>query len=181
MNYEKQAQDFLKETNTTLEVVEAVPQTPPNWSATKKHGIKYSVTLKNDYHTYVFDFWSTIRDSEMIELAKESESRGFDNPYIYELKKQIEKRELKLNPLQYRYRSKGLVDELKKELLPNAYDILACLSPMYEHNFQDFCNEFGFNEDSIQALKTYEACQDQELNLRRLFDHSQLGKLGEIQ
>jgi len=74
MNYKKQGEDFLTETNTTLEVVEAVPQKSPLWTKEgEKHGINYSVTLKNDRHSYTFDFWGSVADKELLEKAQEVE------------------------------------------------------------------------------------------------------------
>lgn len=63
---------------------------------------------------------------------------------------------------------------------PKVYDILACLSPLYEDNLKDFCDAFGYDEDSITALKTFEACKDQDRMLRKLFTSEELERLTEI-
>lgn len=36
-------------------------------------------------------------------------------------------------------------------------------------NFEDFCNNFGYDTDSIKALKTYKACKKQAEKCTRLF------------
>ncbi len=64
---------------------------------------------------------------------------------------------------------------------PKAYEILACLNPLNGADFEDFCAEFGYNEDSIMALKTFEAVREQDRNLRKLFSVEQLEALTEIQ
>ena len=43
---------------------------------------------------------------------------------------------------------------------PSASDVLfsLCLDANCCTSFEDFCGEFGYSPDSIQALKTYRAC-----------------------
>ena len=53
---------------------------------------------------------------------------------------------------------------------PTAYDILACLTKYDPYSFEDFCLEYGYNEDSIKAHKTYKAVQKEYNNVTRLFD-----------
>lgn len=132
-NYNKQADQFLADTGTTLTIIEAVPQKTPLWAKKgEKHGTHYSVTLENKNHRYTFDFWDSIANKE-------------------------------------------------KNIKPEAYEILACLSPLYEDSFEEFCDSFGYDIDSITAEKTYKACVDQDRNLRKLFTHAEIEKLTEIQ
>jgi hypothetical protein len=64
-DYEKQGEDFLKETRTTFEVVKTVPQKSPLWCKDgENHGIHYAVTLKNERYSYTFDYWGSISDAE---------------------------------------------------------------------------------------------------------------------
>jgi len=179
-NYNKQAEEFLSKTNTTVEVMEAVPQKSPLWSLKDKHGINYTVTLKNDNHAYSFDYWGSIRDAELINLAMEAKDTHFESSHEYAFRDELKKRKLNFNPLLYRFQPHKLMEVLKKYLLPNAYDILACLFPVDEDNFYDFCGTYGYNADSINALNTYNACIEQDRNLRKLFNHKQLEKLAEI-
>ena len=46
--------------------------------------------------------------------------------------------------------------------------------------FNDFCNEFGYDNDSIKALKTYQACEEQTKNFYRLFDEEEREILREL-
>jgi hypothetical protein len=143
-NYQKQAEDFLTATNTTLEVLKAAPQKSPLWAGSENipvrdHGINYSVTLKNNRHSYTFDFWGSIADADKI---RHGEGHGTK---------------------------------------PKAYDILACLSPLHEDNFKDFCRSFGYDTDSITGEKTYKACIEQDKNIKKLFTSEELELLTEIQ
>jgi hypothetical protein len=131
-NYQKQAKDFLTDTKTMMTILKAIPQKHPIWSMEEnKHGINYSVMMKNANGTYIFDFWNSIK-------AKA---------------------------------------ENKK---PSYYDVLACINPLSENNFKDFCDNFGYNTDSILADKTYQACLEQDRELKKLFTSEQLEKLSEI-
>lgn len=38
------------------------------------------------------------------------------------------------------------------------------------YNFSEFCNEFGYDDDSIKALKIYKACKSISKKLSKLFD-----------
>lgn len=63
---------------------------------------------------------------------------------------------------------------------PGAYDILACMSPMYAETFEEFCGEFGYDEDSRSAFKTWKACKKENEALRMLFSEEELELLSEI-
>lgn len=139
-DYKEQAKGFLRDTGTTLEILKAVPQKAPQWVLEDgKHGIHYSVTLKNDKHDYTFDYWGSIADAEKIRHGEWNGTK------------------------------------------PTAYSILACLSPLYEDNFEYFCASYGYNTDSINALKTYEAVKEQDYQLKKLFSQEEMEKLAEIQ
>ena len=64
MDYNKQAENFLKETATNLEITKAKHQTAPIWADDGYHGINYLVTLKRNSETWNFNFWGSINDKE---------------------------------------------------------------------------------------------------------------------
>jgi hypothetical protein len=63
---------------------------------------------------------------------------------------------------------------------PSAYSVLACLDQLYADDFEDFCNEFGYDSDSRTAEKTYNAMLEQDRHLRKLFTLDELEKLAEV-
>ena len=77
-------------------------------------------------------------------------------------------------------RAQKLWKEIKKEAIPSEYDILACLCTYMPDTFEDFCSEFGYDNDSMSALKTYLACQKQYSQICKIFTKEQVGKLAEI-
>lgn len=69
--------------------------------------------------------------------------------------------------------------EAQKEVLPKPYDILACLTVFYG-NFEDFCAEFGYDTDSIQAQQAYFEVRGQTGHLLGMFTHGELKMLQNI-
>lgn len=64
--------------------------------------------------------------------------------------------------------------------LPTVYDILSCLTKYDCGTFSCFCNQFGYNNDSTSALKTYLACVKEYHDIRRIFTDEQLEALRNI-
>lgn len=196
-NYQQKAKDFLNDTKTSLEVIEAVPQKSPLWTMEDgKHGLHYSVTLKNSKNKYTFDFWGSITDKEKLEMAEQAETRGIYSSHYHEIKKWCEEKAKETVPniikgksntsaIQKDYTAqtwlKNIVPTVKILIKPTAYDVLSCLSPLNDDTFEDFCSSYGYNTDSINALKTYEAVKNQDYQLRKLFSHEEIEKLAEIQ
>lgn len=63
---------------------------------------------------------------------------------------------------------------------PTLYDILACLQKYDVGSFEDFCSEFGYNEDSRTAERTYKAVCKEFKAVDRLFNDV-IEELQEIQ
>ena len=66
-----------------------------------------------------------------------------------------------------------------RDKTPSAYDILACLD-YWQGTFSEFCREYGYSDDSISALNTYNSVIKQSEGLKELFTFAELEKLGEI-
>lgn len=64
---------------------------------------------------------------------------------------------------------------------PRAYDVLACLQKNDPGTFEDFCSEFGYEEDSKAAEKIYIAVCDEWKNVSMLWDEKELSDLQDIQ
>ena len=52
---------------------------------------------------------------------------------------------------------------------PTMYDILTCLEKYESRDFEDFCSNYGYDSDSIKALKTYKAVYKEYKAVVRLF------------
>lgn len=54
---------------------------------------------------------------------------------------------------------------------PKASEVLQCLcsdTQVGEQSFPDFCSEFGYDEDSRMAEKTWKGCRSNGIRLRKL-------------
>jgi hypothetical protein len=52
---------------------------------------------------------------------------------------------------------------------PTMYDILACMTKSDPGSFHNFCQDYGYSEYSIQALRTYKAVCKEYQAVSRLF------------
>lgn len=65
---------------------------------------------------------------------------------------------------------------------PSAYDVLACLTKYDPESFHNFCDEFGYDEDSKKAEKIYKAVQKEYDNIISMFgEDDTINDLREIQ
>ena len=80
------------------------------------------------------------------------------------------------------YMGSGLVDEMGKPKKPTKEDILSAMimSDVSGLDFNDFCNEFSYNNDSIKALKVYEACKRETKAYYNMFDSEEREVLREL-
>ena len=52
---------------------------------------------------------------------------------------------------------------------PHMYDVLSCITKYDPYSFEDFCANYGYDEDSRSAYKTYLACCREYEAVERLF------------
>jgi hypothetical protein len=66
---------------------------------------------------------------------------------------------------------------------PTQASVLYCLlldASGAEQNFNDWCADFGYDNDSISAFKTYQACCDILEKMRKIFTTKQRNELSEL-
>lgn len=181
-NYEKQAIDFLKSTETTLsmEYLDYNVYFPQD----KDKRDIWQVTLNNARWVYKFTFGNSIMESKDFDLS------NIWDTIAWLIKRYMSKTDKNLKDLTQQqldnlmFSSYSLLPVSKlKEIhwkQPSAYNILASMDLIYSDTFEDFCDDFGYENDSITAKKTYDDCLKQDRNLRKLFDHKELELLSEI-
>lgn len=64
---------------------------------------------------------------------------------------------------------------------PTLYSVLTCLTKYDPESFEDFCANYGYDEDSRNAEKTYKAVLKEWENMNRLFTSEELELLTIIQ
>jgi hypothetical protein len=69
-----------------------------------------------------------------------------------------------------------------KGLAPSPYSVLACLSSDVHtpETFEDFCSEYGYDEDSRKAFHTFKAANRLAVRLRAFFSEAEIEALSEI-
>lgn len=63
---------------------------------------------------------------------------------------------------------------------PVAYDLLACIQKYEIGTFEDFCSEFGYDNDSRKSEKTYKAVVKEWKKVARFFTEEEITELQEI-
>ena len=64
---------------------------------------------------------------------------------------------------------------------PAIYDVLTCLQKYDVGTFENFCDEFGYTNDSRKAERIYKAVVKEFNNMSRLFTPDELDFLNEMQ
>lgn len=80
------------------------------------------------------------------------------------------------------YMGSGLVDRMGRPKKPRIKDVLysMIMDDVSNIDFDEFCNEFGYDNDSIKALETYKACQKQTKAYYNMFDAEERKILQEL-
>ena len=80
---------------------------------------------------------------------------------------------MRRNNKQYTFYFTDPVWKQKKGLLPNCYDVLACLTKYMPGSLEDFINEFGYEITSYESFKdtdrAYKAVKREAAAMARLF------------
>lgn len=117
-----------------------------------------------------FTFWDSISNTEISTMTFE----------------EYAKKKLKYNRVEdmsygEKVKAKNDLARLKAKAVPNEYNVLACLEKYDVGTFEDFCSEFGYDEDSRTAERIYIAVIKEYKDLTRIFTEKQMEELSEIQ
>lgn len=137
------------------------------------HGKHYRCTIsaKNRGHVS-FDFWNSYRDEEENFFAfGQHESltnwvTGRDNCYWDKYR------------IDHKYPNRP---RTKKRIIPTAYDLLTCITKYDPETFENFCSEYGYDEDSRKAEDIYRAVVKEWHKVEKFFTSEELAAIQEIQ
>lgn len=188
-DYNKQANEFLKKTDTTFKA-EFVKH-GKHFDDDKDNRDIYQITLKRGEREFKFNFGQSINDSGLRLFHKGSNKRTNHKPFsvpqnIRELMATAETPQQKTRST---YRFKDWFEREHFNLgglsydfgeVPTPYDVLASLTDYPQETFKDFCDNFGYDEDSRKAEKTYKAVVEEYKNVCMLWNESELEQLREI-
>jgi hypothetical protein len=157
--------EFLKNTPNSLLVEQAKLYQKNAEDNAKEHNKILAEQLKKRV------IWQSIYDVNAVTL------RGMNDEgsYIPLIQKAIQSKieELKAERV--------FIDVPKEDAKePTMYDVLTCLTKYDPGTFEDFCGDYGYDEDSRRAEKTYHAVVKEFEGMQRLFTSEELEILAEI-
>ena len=167
--YLEQSKNFLNKANARCEIVYGGISRNENWKEKDKRNW-YDVTITTPRGKMIFTFWDSIHNTEISRMTFEE--------YV---KKEFNYNRVEAVPYDKKRKVKNDLAKLKAKAVPNEYDVLACLEKYDPGTFEDFCSEFGYDEDSRTAEKIYIAVINEYKNLTRIFTEEQMEELREIQ
>ena len=165
-DYEAQAQKFLEKTKTDFKAV--FLKHDKYFNDDKESRDIYEITLKRGEREYKFRFGNSINASGRFIVFSPDGRKKYNDL------KQANKDHG--SPMLTR----GEYNKNKNFKEPSAYDVLAALQKYDTGNFEFFCSNFGYDTDSIKALKTYNAVVEEYNNLKMLFNEEEMELLREI-
>lgn len=166
--YTKQAEKFLQDANATMKIELQGRAINTMWKEKQLRNL-YAVTITTPRGSYTFDFWDSLYNTELTQMTVQEYAR-----------KNLRRR---WEDMTYSEKNKASAElaQKQKEARPNCYDVLACLTKYDPGTFEDFCAEYGYDEDSRTAERIYIAVQNEFANLKRIFDPEQLKAMQEIE
>jgi hypothetical protein len=75
----------------------------------------------------------------------------------------------------------GSVNDKIEGKRPTAYDFLACIQKYPILSFDEFCSDFGYDNDSISAMESYKAVLKEYAKVSSIFNGKELEELQKIQ
>ncbi len=170
-NYQKQALDFLKSCNAKMKIDFVCTDINQNWNDNAKRN-KYQVTITTPRGKMIFDFWDSIRNTEIMLTGYRE--------FIEKLYRKSHDAVLPKDTPKWRQYLK-----IQKEAKPKAYDVLVCLTKHDPGTMNDFFHEFGYEVHSVDDMfcfiNTYNAVVKEYRDLCRIFTNEQMERLREIQ
>lgn len=172
-NYQQHATDFLTSTGTTFTA--EFLENGKHFEDDKEVRDIYKITLKRGQRKYSFKFGQSIMNSQYYQDRIKQRT--------YTLSGGCRTGNYSINDI-VKYNGGlgyGSPLTLVKGIIPDSYDVLACLTKYPVYDFADFCSEFGYDTDSRKAHKIYKAVKREWENVTMLYNEAELEQLREIQ
>lgn len=167
--YEQAANDFLIRHEIEFKI-EFVRYGSMNWDkkGEKRDIYKAVFSRKDSRHYFVVPEYgqSIVNSGEWLIDDK--------NP---ELQNVFGKKE---DALRYARSTRSKVIKNPNKKIPSAYCILTAIIKSDPGSFENFCDEFGYNNDSISAMKTWQAVSEEWNNVESFFSRTEIEELQEI-
>ena len=195
-DYEAKAQSFLSANGITF-TAKYIDAACPKFCSKSEygkgmlpcggvHGGHYEITLKRARgHQLRFEFWNSYNDeygpAEEV-IVKRARCPG-DIRYYTKIFRELSLDKRRCKPSGF-YDS-SFIPVATKEVLakpPTAYSVLAgmALDANCPADFDDFCSEYGYDNDSRRAEASHKACTEHALKILQFFTTDELKALEEI-
>jgi len=172
--YTEQAKKFLTDTNTTFHTT--FLKNGFHFEGDKEKRDIYLVTLKRGSREYTFNFGQSIANSGLWYKYGVN-TYPIDRKYINKTNTQLR------SAVRIHYNSDfgHGADKIIRPTEPTEYDVLACLTKYDPETLEDFCANFGYDEDSKTADKVYKSVVNEYQNVCMLWNDTEIEELAEIQ
>ncbi len=179
-NYDERANDFLRKTSASITV--KYIETAKYLDDDKEIRDIYEVTIEKGEREYTFKYGNSIHNSGRVHaITSYCKRLNGDNTVITVKDKIISHRKMKVM-LKTHDLMKDTDYKINRNYCePSYYDILATMTKYDPGLLSDFCSDFGYDIDSKQAEKSYNAVKNEYINLAMLFSDSELEMMQEIQ
>lgn len=173
--YNKQANEFLTKTGTEYKA--EFLKFDKHFEDDKEERLIFKITLTRGTRKYSFNFGASLNDTEKAFKMLHGKTLYGDDwrgNLQYPAKRLRDEEVLRaLIPLITKHK-----DKIK---LPSAYSVLACLTKYNPYDFNDFCMQYGYDNDSKKAEKTYNAVKEEWQNVQALWSDKEIEQLQDIQ
>lgn len=174
--YKQQAIDFLEKTGVTFEC--KFDRYGKHFDDDTDSRDIYTITLTRGSRSYTFKFGQSINCS-MQWIANTIYTQNVWRQKGYP--RLMGTRNEAARTLGFFSASQCIIIKNEHYSEPNEYDVLACLTKYDPETFEDFCSEFGYDEDSRKAEKIYQAVREEYQNVAMLWSDEEMEELMEIQ
>lgn len=147
-----------------------------------------STTALSTYDQAAIDFLNKHRINFRATLAKKQKAPGWadenkEHGLYYRITLSKSYKTKKIYPSRITFDFWDSIAAKEKGETPSAYSVLACISGDVHcpETFEDFCAEYGYNEDSRAAYATFKRCTKFSRRLRDFFTAQEIKELAEIQ
>lgn len=165
--YTKKAEQLMKTLNITYTIeYDGIGINPSRNDKDKR--TMYSVHLENSRGSMDFTFWGSILEAELRKMSMDDYCRIYMRSCYQDLS--------------YAEKSKAdrAYQKKLKECKVDIYDVVAALQKYEVGSFSDFCDKYGYDEDSRRAERIYLACTNEYYKLKKMLTEEEMEMLREV-
>lgn len=174
--YKQQAIDFLAKHEITFEA-KFLRHGSMHWDKGGETRDIYTLILRRGRQNFSVEFGNSINASGFY-YTKGRQKINIDRKYLDLTKNALVSI---LRKTDWGFLNNGKSDIIHYPEIPTAYSLLTSITKSDPGTFDDFCSEFGYDNDSIRANETWKAVKEEWFNVRDFFSRTELEQLQEIQ